>query len=208
MTPTTTRPTNWTYLAVAGIVRLYMIGTLAVSFGHIITAAHLLQLDGWQALTVPFAVDGFAVLGMIGRSRRFAASTQRTGLRLQLVAGAASLACNIYAGHTIGQRIYGALIVIAFVVAEWYAGKLRPAATPAPAPTPEQLAHAKRSAAATKAAATRRAHKDDAERKAAARRERAAARRNARQIEKEMALLAAGDYPTDAPVSPAPTGEI
>ncbi len=35
---------------------------------------------------------------MIGRSARFAESTQRTGLRLQAVAGLASLAANVYAG--------------------------------------------------------------------------------------------------------------
>ena len=117
---------NWTYLTVAGIVRLYMIGALAISFGHIIAAAHLLHLDGWQSYTVPFAVDGFAVLGMIGRSARFAESTQRTGLRLQAVAGLASLAANVYAGHTLGERLYGALIVTAFVAAEWYAGSSAP----------------------------------------------------------------------------------
>lgn len=143
---------NWTYLTVAGIVRLYMIGALAISFGHIITASGLLGLHGWQARTVPFAIDGFAVLGMIGRSARFAESTQRTGLRLQAAAGLLSLAANVYAGHTLGERLYGALIVTAFIVAEWYAGKLRPA--PAAKPTVDP----RRSEAARKAAATRKAN--------------------------------------------------
>lgn len=150
----TTKPNarNWTYLIVATIVRLYMIGALAISFDHIITAAGMLGLHGWQAYTVPFAIDGFAVLGMIGRSARFAESTQRTGLKLQAAAGTLSLAANIYAGHTRGEQIYGALIVTAFIVAEWYAGKLRPA------PAAKTAVDPRRSEAARKAAATRKAN--------------------------------------------------
>ena len=143
---------NRTYLLVAAIVRLYMIGALAVSFTHIVTASHLLGLEGWQAWTVPFAIDGFALLGMIGRSARFSADTQRTGFRLQITAGAVSLIANVYAGHTVGERLYGALIVAAFIVAEWYAAKLRPA--PVVVPTEAE----RRSAAAKKAAATRKAN--------------------------------------------------
>lgn len=142
---------NATYLTVSAIVRIYMLGALAVSFGHIITASHMLGLGGWQAYTVPFAIDGFAILGMIGRSSHFAASTQRTGFRLQIAAGALSLVANVYAGHTIGERLYGALIVAAFIVAEWYAAKLRPA--PPVVPTAAE----RRSAAAKRGAATRKA---------------------------------------------------
>jgi signal transduction histidine kinase len=185
-------PINGLYLTVATIVRCYMLGALAISFGHIITAAGLLGLTGWQAWTVPFAIDGFAVLGMIGRSCRFAASTQRTGLRLQACAGLLSLACNVYAGQTVGERLYGALIVSAFVVAEWYAGKL----CPAPAPMPEPTVSDKRSAAARKAAATRKAN---TEAKAAAEADRRERRRLARQVA-QLEKSYAGD---PAPVSPA-----
>lgn len=164
---------NRTYLIVLLIVRAYMLGALAVSFGHIITAAHLLQLNGWQAWTTPFAIDGLAVLGLIGRSARFAEATRRTGFRLQLGAGVVSLGCNVFAGHTIGERIYGALIVTLFVVAEWYGSKLAPAA---PSASAEDLAAAelaaKRSASAVKAAATRKRNAD-----AAAKAERAETRR-------------------------------
>lgn len=184
---------NWTYLIVSGIVRVYMLGALTISFGHIVAASHLLQLNGWQAYTVPFAVDGFAVLGMIGRSHRFAATTRKTGFKLQAAAGVLSLGANVYAGHTIGERLYGGLIVAAFVVAEAYAGKL----APAPAAKPVS---ADRSAAARKAAETRRARAEAAQADAAAkaeadkqRKENAATRRRAR---------------TAAPVSPAPAGPI
>lgn len=165
MTTTARQPRNWTYLAVTAIVRLYMLGALAISFSHIIEAAHSTGLQGWQAFTTPFAIDGFAILGMIGRSHRFAASTQRIGFRLQMGAGALSLICNIYAGHNLGERIYGALIVAGFVTAEWYAAKLAPAAVITAPTAAEQLA-AKRSAAAVQAAATRKANKVAAERTA------------------------------------------
>lgn len=208
--PTTKTPRNWTYGIVCTIVRAYMLGALAISFNHIITAAHLLDLTGWQAYTVPFAIDGFAVLGMIGRSRRFSTATQRTGLKLQCAAGALSLTCNIYAGHSIGQRIYGALIVTAFIVAETYGAKLAPA--PAPAPEVDEQA-TKRSAAAKQAAATRAANKataaEQAQAQAAAdRRERrriaAAAKRAENDADKALQDLAAGKTPGNAPTSPAP----
>jgi hypothetical protein len=157
---------NWTYTLVTAIVRLYMLGALAISFSHIITAASLLQLHGWQAYTTPFFIDGFAVLGMIGRSHRFETSTRRSGFRLQMAAGALSFACNIFAGHTIGERLYGALVVVGFVAAEWYGAKLAPAA-PAQ-PTDVEVLAAKRSAAAAKGAATRKANREAAEKLAKA----------------------------------------
>lgn len=193
MTPKAKTPTNWLYLIVLAIVRLYMLGALTISFGHIITASGLLHLYGWQAYTVPFAVDGFAVLGMIGRSSRFEITTQRTGLRLQGGAGLVSLAANVYAGHTIGERIYGALIVAAFIAAEWYAGKLRPAPAAKQAGqtwTEERKAKAKATRAANRAASMTPAEK----RKATI-----AARKAA-----ELAAMVDGYVPANAPVSPAP----
>lgn len=171
---------NRTYLAVTAIVRLYMLGALAISFSHIITAAHLLQLDGWQAWTTPAFVDGFAVLGMIGRSQRFAPATRRSGFRLQLAAGALSFSANVFAGHTVGERAYGALVVVGFVVSEWYGAKLAPAAPVMPAAA-EVLAE-KRSAAARKGAATRKANAE-----AAAKLAKAGSRKLHREIRQTLA---------------------
>jgi hypothetical protein len=200
---------NLKYLIVATIVRIYMLGALAISFNHIITAASMVHLTGWQAWTAPFVIDGFAVLGMIGRSRSFATTTQRTGLLFQAGAGVLSLTCNIYAGHTLGERIYGAAIVSAFVAAEYYAGKLFPA-TPAETETPEQVAAAKRSAAAKQAAITRAANKAaqaSKSGKAAAQREHrrlaAATKRAEAAATKELEKMAAGEIPANAPTSPA-----
>lgn len=167
-----------TYLLTAIVVRMFMLGAAGVSFSHIIATSQALGL-GWEAWTVPFLVDGLAVLGMIGRSAKFAAGTQRAGLRLMIGAGVLSLACNVYAGHNLGQRLYGVLIVAGFVVSEWYAAKLRPAPV---GPSAEDLAAAelaaKRSASAVKAAATRKRNADNALKaeRAETRRIRAAAR--------------------------------
>lgn len=168
MTTTARQPRNWTYLIVTVIVRLYMVGALAISFTHITHASEMLGLTGWQVITVPFFIDGFAILGMIGRSHRFTEATRRTGFRLQIAAGALSFAANVFAGQNAGERIYGALVVAGFITAEWYAAKLAPAAViAAPAePTADELLAAKRSAAAVQAAATRKANKAAAERTA------------------------------------------
>lgn len=146
------RRINWTYVLVAAIVRMFMAGAALVSFSHIIDVAHTLGL-GWEAYTVPFIVDGLAVLGMIGRSSKFAESTQKAGLRLTAGAGLISLACNVMAGDNRGQQAYGVLIVAAFVAAEWYAMKLKPAAAT------RKLDPAVAKARAVKAAATRAANK-------------------------------------------------
>jgi signal transduction histidine kinase len=181
---------NWTYIITKTIVTLFMIGAAAISFTHIIEASEGLGVTSWQAWTVPFLVDGVAVLGLIGRSAKFAESTRRTGLLLTLAAGSLSLTCNILAGHNLGERLYGALVVAVFVGTEAYAAKMHAAPKPAPLPTVDEVAaaelRARRSAAAQKAAATRKANAGVAA-KAAAK----ANREERRRIREAEAALAA-----------------
>jgi len=120
------RKHNWTYITSVIVVYLFIVGTAAVSFSHIVDVSRTLGL-GWEAWTVPFLVDGIAVLGKVGRSDKFAASTQRAGLALMAGAGVLSLTCNVMAGDNLGQQLYGVLVVAGFVTTEWYAGKLKPA---------------------------------------------------------------------------------
>ena len=183
---------NWTYILICLIVRAFMLGVAAISFMHIVSTSRALGL-GWEAWTVPGFIDGLAVLGLIGRGSKFAVSTQRAGLLLMSGAGSLSLACNVYAGHNLGQQLYGVLVVAGFIAAEWYSMKLRPA--PQAETTPETRAgkrcvegctcrrHAK---AKTLTPAQKRAI-TIANKKAAA----------------ELAAMANGYSPADAPVSPA-----
>jgi hypothetical protein len=170
---------NWTYVAVKTVVMMFMIGAATISFGHIVETSHELGLT-WESFTVPFFVDGLAILGLIGRTSAFARPTNRAGWVLILTAGSASLAANIYAGHNLGQQLYGALVVVGFGLAEWYATKLQ--AAPAPAPEVDEATRVRRSAAAVKAAQTRAKNKARAARRPKA--------------------------PAAAPVSPATVAEI
>src|SRR4051812_23115926 len=87
---------NWRYLLVMTIVRgVYMPGALLISFDHIVAAAHMFGLHGWEAYTVPAFLDGFALIGMVMRGRGFAGDVRRFGLQLQLGAGVGSLAANV-----------------------------------------------------------------------------------------------------------------
>ena len=50
---------------VQAIVKLYFIGALAGSFVHIISAAEKLGLSGWESWSMPFMIDGLALIGMV-----------------------------------------------------------------------------------------------------------------------------------------------
>jgi hypothetical protein len=153
-TKTTAPARNTRYVIAKVIVTLFVIGAMVISYTHIVHLFNMLGLTGWQAWVAPAFVDGFALLGLLGRSEQFDATTRRTGLRLQIAATLVSLVANVAAGGSLGGRIFGALVVVGYVVAEWYSDQLKPAATKA------ETAAATRSAAAQKAAATRKANAD------------------------------------------------
>jgi hypothetical protein len=138
---------------VKAIVKIYFVGALAGSFAHAITAAHKAGLAGWEAWSVPFMIDGLALIGLVMRGADFSAATRRTGLRVQAVMGLVSMAANVYAAHNLGGAIFGASLVGLWLASEHLAANLEPAAADA---ARDQAA--KRSAAATKAAATRKAN--------------------------------------------------
>jgi hypothetical protein len=114
---------------------------------------------GWQSWTTPFAIDGIAVIGMVMRSKAFSRSTRRLGFRVQITAGLLSLACNVFAGDTIGERVYGAMIVALFIFSEWLSDRMESHEV-----DEEPARVAKRAAAITKGKATRAANKEAAER--------------------------------------------
>jgi len=150
---------NVKFVLVKLIVKLYFGGALAVSFSHVIEASHKLALGGWQAWTTPFAIDGIAVIGMVMRGAAFSRDTRRLGFRVQVAAGVLSLVCNVFAGYTVGERVYGVLIVALFVFSEWLSDRMEGREVDA-----EREQAAKRAAAAAKGRATRAANKAAAER--------------------------------------------
>lgn len=196
---------NYRYIATLAIVRGYLLGALVISFNHIVDLSGSLGLTGWQQQISPLAIDGFAVLGMIARSHTFAESTRRIGMWTQIVAGALSLLANIAAGHNAGERIFGALVVGAYVFSEWFGDRMRPATDDSKAAelAAQQAADAK--AAADAAAQAAAAKRSKAAKKAAATRKRNAAAKDAAvadQIEQQLDALELSFAAADAPVSP------
>ena len=139
---------------VKALVLLQYAGSVAISFAHIVAVGHRYGLT-WEAWTAPFLIDGFMVLGAIGRSPQFAAATRKTGQRLMAGAGLVSLACNVLAGHNVGQRAFGVLVVAGAITSEWYAAKLEAAPVEQPRKLDPQTAKER----AAKAAATREANR-------------------------------------------------
>jgi hypothetical protein len=113
------------YRAVRTLVYVQWLGAAVLSFTHIVEVGLRFGLS-WEAWTAPFLIDAFALLGAVGRGRAFTSTTRRAGLQLMIGAGLVSLTCNVEAGHNIGQRVFGVLVVAGFITAEWYASKLRP----------------------------------------------------------------------------------
>lgn len=194
------RNINWTYLAARVIVFGFMAGAARYSYSHLSDLATWLGCSREESAVAPIFVDGFAGLGWLMRRPSLDATTRRVGMRLMVGAGLVSFAGNVGAGHTVGSRAFGALVVLAFVVAEQASDRLRPA--PAAEPTTSEV----RAAAARKAAQTRRvnqarkaaeavAAQAEAERREAQRRER---RKLARQV-RDLEVAVAGE---SAPVSP------
>ena len=136
------------------ISRGYFLLALVVSFLHLIHAAHKGGLT-WEAWLVPFMVDGIAVMGVALRGEEFAKRTRKIGFRTQVVAGALSLAGNVYAAHNMGGMLLGVAVVLLFVFAEWLTDQIESAEVEAAREAAELAAQAK-AAAIAKGQATRK----------------------------------------------------
>lgn len=102
---------------------------LWVSRDHITATAHMIGLHGYQASTLFILIDIVALVGKVLTMSYFAKSTRTMGFRLMVVAGTLSLACNVFAGNNIGERIYGVFIVGLFVGLEQVVTRIKPAAS-------------------------------------------------------------------------------
>lgn len=106
------------FMGVAAWISFHDIEKLAITWG----------VPTGIAWTAPLFIDGLMWMGKLGRSEKFEESTRKAGLFLMSGGGAASMVANVAAGENVGMRVYGALVVIGYVVAEWYSGKLKPLA--------------------------------------------------------------------------------
>ena len=167
---------------IRGLVYAQAIGAGVISFMHIVEVGLRFGL-GWQSYIAPFLIDGFAMLGIIGRNSKdkhglwaFSPRARRAGLGLSIGAGLVSLTCNVTAGTNAAQMVFGVVVVAGFITAEWYGSTLEtaPAVVAAVA---DDAASARRRAAALKGAATRKANSA-----AAVKTERAAMRSARRQL--------------------------
>jgi hypothetical protein len=154
----TTKPNRDRALSAINIVVWgFMVAAAALSSTHIVETGQHLGLD-WESWTLPLFVDGIAVVGKVSMLPRFSPAFRKSGFRLLMLGGSLSLAANVYAGHTLGQRLFGVLVVAGFMALEAHATKgSRSVAIAAPTePEVDEELKAKRSASAKKAAATRK----------------------------------------------------
>jgi len=167
---------------IRGLVYTQAVGAGVISFMHIVEVGLRFGL-GWQSYVAPFLIDGFAMLGIIGRNAKdgqgrhsFSDRARRAGLGLSIGAGLVSLACNVTAGTNAGQMVFGVVVVAGFITAEWYGSTLETAPAVKAAEV-DDATRARRSAAAVKAAATRKRNAE-----AAAKSERRSIREARRQL--------------------------
>lgn len=136
------------------VVWIFMIGAAAISFSHIVQVSTMLGL-GWEAWTVPFFVDGIAIVGKVSMLPRFAQGFRRSGFRLLMLGGTLSLAANVAAGSNWGERGFGVLVVAGFMLLESHATKADRTAIADPVTrklAPEVAAERARKARATREA--------------------------------------------------------
>lgn len=144
--------------AIKAITRLYFAAAIVLSFLHLVHAARKGGLT-WESWTVPFMVDGIAIMGLTMRSEDFAGRTRRIGFRVQIVAGLLSLAGNVYAAHNAGTAVFGVAVVALFVFSEWLSDQIESAVVEAARLATEEAAAAK-AASIAKGNATRAANRN------------------------------------------------
>jgi hypothetical protein len=187
---------------------------MTFSWTNVMSAYHQLGVQGWKLYVTPMSVDFWVLLGMVLRMGAWSQATRRLGMRMQITAGVISLSANVYAGHSLGDRIFDGAMVFGYMAAELLCSRI---VTRAAEQAETRQAETRQATTAELAAAEaeraernrkdreRRAAKRQAEQaaqaEAAAKRQAAAERRRlARQV-RELEAVVAGP---SAPVSPAP----
>ncbi|WP_144121133.1 DUF2637 domain-containing protein [Catellatospora sichuanensis] len=119
-------PSKTTFYTIKGLVLAEAIGCFYFSYGHIREVVMATGADEQFSAAFPLMLDGLAVLGFIGRtSAAFDAAGKKAGTWIMVLVGIVSFICNVLSGETRGQQMFGALTVLLFVGAEWFASKLK-----------------------------------------------------------------------------------
>jgi hypothetical protein len=108
------------------IAKGYLIGALSISFSHFIHAFNKMGLYGFGAMSMPIAVDGLAIFGVLLQHKDFSEETRTIGRWMQLICGSLSLAVNVYSGWgSPGAVIQGATWVTIYMVLELIVARIR-----------------------------------------------------------------------------------
>lgn len=188
---------NKRYKLAKVISKGYLLGALSISFSHFIHAFNKLGLEGFGAVSMPFAVDGLALFGVLLQHKSFSQDTRKIGRWLQMICGSLSLAVNVYSGWgSAGAVIQGATWVVIYMMMELIVSKIRLASADAAAADAAAIAEAEAIAAAASAWLTACSHpttcttpEQCATKTAAADKRRKTAKRNARKAAAEKRVL-------------------
>lgn len=161
METTTAQASKTHATALRAIAAFYLVGTLVLSYTHIVHLFQTWGLNDYQAYLVPLFIDGFAALGLLARHPSLDVRTRKLGTWLTITAGSMSLYANVAAADSKGGKIFGFLMVAGLIVAEVLAAKTKTAPvkplTPAQKGAMTRAANAKLTPA-QKAARTRKAN--------------------------------------------------
>lgn len=128
-----------------------MVIAAVLSFGHQRQLLLDWDVDYLASAVTPITVDLLAIICTLAiHTDGVAVGGRRTAVVVLVMAGATSMAANFLAGGTLGSKLTNVWSVLAYLLSEWVAAKVKAA--------PRPVVDLKRSAAAKKAAATRRAN--------------------------------------------------
>jgi hypothetical protein len=123
----------------------YFFGAMAVSAIHTVHSFEKMGLNDGQQYLTPLAIDGLAFFALGLQSKRYSDDTNKIGLRLQIGAGIAQLASNLYAASSTGGLVLGLLVVGIYLLMEAISPRIK---TRAAQEAAEALAEAERIAEA------------------------------------------------------------
>jgi hypothetical protein len=107
------------------ITKAYFFGAMSVSAIHTIHSFQKLGLHTGEEFLTPAAIDGIAFFGLTLQGGKYSDPTNKIGLRIQIGAGIAQLAANVYAASSTGGMLLGIIVVGIYLLMEAIGPKLR-----------------------------------------------------------------------------------